>query len=151
MRKLRPLFIIVGLIVLVAALTSTSEVEFMHHFMAGFFLVFSGLKMLDLKGFAHGYAKYDLLAGIFPFYGYVYAFTELALGILYARGNVSDTVLIWTAGLMLFSALGVLNARRKKLDLRCACLGTFIDVPLTHVTLIEDIGMALMATLMLLL
>lgn len=150
MSKLKPLFIIVSLIILVSVLTSSSEVEFMHHFMAGFFLVFSGLKILDLKGFAHGYAKYDLLAGMFPIYGYVYAFTELTLGILYARGSVSDTVLMFTAGLMIFSALGVLNARRKNLDLRCACLGTFIDVPLTHVTLVEDLGMAGMAILMLL-
>lgn len=150
MTKLKPLFIIIGLILIVSVSTSRNEIEFMHHFMAGFFLVFSGLKMLDLKGFSKGYRKYDLLAGVFPIYGYIYAFTELALGILYSRGNVSETVLMFTVGLMIFSALGVLNARRKNLDLRCACLGTFIDVPLTHVTLVEDLGMAGMALLMLL-
>lgn len=34
---------------------------------------------------------------------------------------------------------------------RCACLGTFLKVPLTKVTLIEDFGMAALALVMLLL
>ena len=32
------------------------------YFMVGFFLVFSGFKLMDLKGFAEGYSTYDLLA-----------------------------------------------------------------------------------------
>ena len=37
----------------------------------------------------------------------------------------------------------------KKLDLRCACLGTKLNLPLTTLTLTEDLLMAIMAVIML--
>ena len=46
-------------------------------------------------------------------------------------------------------AIGVIRALRKGLDLRCACMGTVLDVPLSTVTLSEDIAMGLMACAML--
>lgn len=153
--KYKPLFIIIGLIALVSVVTSlegdtiTWNTVAMH-FMAGFFLVFSGFKLLDLKGFAQGYSTYDLLANKVPAYGFIYPFIELVLGILYAIGLVSNNVLIATLILMVFSGLGVAVAMIKKKKFQCACLGTFIDVPLTNITLIEDFGMAAMAVWMLL-
>ena len=39
---------------------------------------------------------------------------------------------------------------RKGEDLNCACMGNFLDVPLSGVTLTEDLGMAAMALAMLL-
>ena len=33
----------------------------MQYFMAGFFILFSFFKFLDMKGFARSYAMYDLL------------------------------------------------------------------------------------------
>ena len=41
------------------------------------------------------------------------------------------------------------SALRRGLDTRCACMGTVLDVPLSHVTLTEDIGMIAMAAIML--
>jgi hypothetical protein len=49
------------------------------------------------------------------------------------------------------NGLGVLIKITKKEHFQCACLGTFLKVPLTKVSLIEDFGMALMALLMILL
>jgi hypothetical protein len=57
---------------------------------------------------------------------------------------------LFTFILMGFSGLGVLSSMLKKRKFQCACLGTFLKVPLTKVTLIEDFGMAAMALLMLL-
>ncbi len=51
--------------------------------MAGFFIVFSFLKFLDLKGFARSYTMYDLLAKQWKVYGFIYPFLELGLGIMY--------------------------------------------------------------------
>ena len=44
------------------------------YFMVGFFIVFAGFKLMDLKGFAEGYSTYDLLAQKIPAYGYLYPF-----------------------------------------------------------------------------
>ena len=121
----------------------------MQHFMAGFFLVFAGFKLLDLKGFVQGYSQYDLLAMKVKEYGYIYPFLELLLGIAYLVGVVSPFLHIFTFLLMAFSGLGVLNKIAKKEKFTCACLGTFLNVPLTKITVVEDFGMAAMALMML--
>ena len=57
--------------------------QWMRHFMAAFFLVFSFFKMLNLKEFAESYVMYDVIARKIPLWAYLYAFVELALGISY--------------------------------------------------------------------
>ena len=58
--------------------------RWMAHFMAGFFLVFSFFKLLNLKGFAETYATYDIVALKWKAWGYIYVFIELALGIAFS-------------------------------------------------------------------
>jgi hypothetical protein len=153
----KPLIVIISLILLATIALGIRDQHFgafsweriMADFMAGFFLVFSGFKLLDIKGFAHGYSSYDLLAGQVPSYGYIYPFIELILGLLFLVGNNSIPVLVITLVVMLFSGLGVAKSIAQKKKFQCACLGTIIKVPLTTVTLIEDFGMAAMALVML--
>lgn len=153
----KPLIVIICLIVLVtlalafkSLLTESFSWEtVMLNFMAGFFLVFSGFKLLDLKGFAQGYFTYDLLAKKFFNYGYIYPFIELVLGLLFAMHFVPPIINFFTFLLMSFSGLGVLIKLLKHERFQCACLGTFLKVPLTKVTLVEDFGMALMSLIML--
>lgn len=121
----------------------------MGYFMAGFFLIFSGFKLMDLRGFADGYATYDLLAMRVKPYGYVYPFLELGLGILYVLAITPPAVHAASLALMAFSGIGVAIKIAKREQFQCACLGTFLKVPLTKVTLTEDFGMALMAAIML--
>ena len=52
----------------------------MNFFMAGFFLVFSFFKFLNLKGFVKVYQTYDLIAKKIPFYGYHYKGAALLPG-----------------------------------------------------------------------
>jgi hypothetical protein len=52
--------------------------------------------------------------------------------------------------LMSFSALGVIQSVLNKTKIRCACLGTVFQLPMSTITIVEDLGMALMALLMLL-
>jgi hypothetical protein len=54
------------------------------------------------------------------------------------------TILILGAG-----AVGVILALRKGLNVRCACMGTVLNVPLSTVTLTEDLGMVAMSVLLL--
>jgi hypothetical protein len=152
-----PLIVIIGLITLGTVVLSLKDYingnfqseASMSYFMAGFFLTFSAFKFLDLKGFADGYSSYDLLAQKIYQYGFIYPFLELGLGLAYLL-QINDWKLhLFTFILMGFSGLGVLNSMLKRRKFQCACLGTFLKVPLTKVTLIEDFGMAAMALLML--
>lgn len=153
--KFQPLFIIVGLILLASIASGYDGIQMiwlhvMQNFMAGFFFVFAGFKLLDLKGFAEGYAKYDLLGKHVRAYGLAYPFIEVALGMGYILVPMNFTLNAITCALMIFGGVGVAIKIAKREKFQCACLGTFIDVPLTYVTLVEDFGMALMAGAMLL-
>jgi len=149
-----PLLLIVVYICGVAAISqfargAWSWHSFMTDFMAGFFLVFSFFKLLDLRGFADAYRSYDVLARMWRPWGFVYPFVELALGVAYlARWNPQTTNIV-TAVVMLFGSIGVLRTLLSRTSIRCACLGTAIKLPMTTVTLIEDLGMAAMAFAML--
>lgn len=117
-------------------------------FMGIFFLVFGGFKIINLKGFAEAYAIYDLIAKRFKLYALFYPFIELILGFLYLlRWKLLFahwTVLI----LMIVSAIGVAVELSQKKNIQCACLGTVFKIPMTYVTLLEDLLMALMAAIM---
>lgn len=154
LKNYMPLIVVVMLILVssIAALWTTgfSLREFFLNFMTGFFLVFSGFKLMDIKGFADGYSTYDLLASRFKPYGYVYPFIELAFGVVMLSGYHPDA-LLWTEFIvMLFSGLGVAIKLVKGEEFQCACLGTFLKVPLTKITLVEDFGMAVLALILIL-
>jgi len=148
----RPLLLIVSFILgssLLVQLPSgeISSSETMRYFMAGFFLVFSFFKLLDVRSFADAYASYDLLAGRTRLWGLIYPFIELALGIAYLVNIFPFVVNSVTLIVMTFSAIGVLRAVLSKQIIRCACLGTVFQLPMSTVTIIEDTGMAVMAAL----
>ncbi len=52
---------------------------------------------------------------------------------------------LFTIAFMFISAAGVINALSKGMDVRCACLGTTLNVPLSTIAIIENLGMGLMA------
>lgn len=151
----QPLFIIAGYIA-IASLAGTSTAAgldwtaWMVNFMAGFFLVFSAFKFLNLSGFADAYASYDLLAKRWHGWGYVYPFLELALGLAFLFRVAPWATNAATIALMGFSSLGVIAALANKQRIVCACLGTVLKLPMSTITLVEDLGMVAMATAMLL-
>ncbi len=153
-RDFIPLMVIFALIVLV---TLTHQLYYgwnlaqgMMIFMASFFLIFGAFKVINLAGFAQAYSMYDLIAKRFYWYGYVYPFLELALGFAYLfKWNMVATNLV-TLLLMLVSAAGVYNELKKGKHITCACLGALFKIPMTYVTFLEDLLMAVMAFAMLL-
>jgi hypothetical protein len=122
----------------------------MRVFMGSFFVVFGAFKIYNLKGFATAYQMYDLIAARSKVYAYAYPFIELALGFAYLM-NYQLLIVNWsTLVIMLISAAGVWNELRKGKKIMCACLGAVFQIPMTYVTLGEDILMAVMALAMLL-
>lgn len=143
-------FYITGFALLVQARSTVFDWHaFMRHFMAGFFIVFSFFKFLDLRGFAESYATYDLLAKRWQGYGYVYAILELGLGCLYVLNIFPIATNAFTFILMCFSLAGVLISVLNKQKIRCACLGTVFNLPMSTVTIVEDVLMIVMSAAML--
>lgn len=151
----RPLVILVVflLIASVAPLVWTGfTVEgAMANFMGAFFLAFSFFKMLDLPGFVTAFRSYDLVARAWPTYAWLYPFIELALGAAYLARAAPAVVNVFTLIVMLAGSAGVVKSMVNKRQIRCACLGTVIDLPVGAATLIEDLGMGAMAAIMLIL
>jgi cation transport ATPase len=149
----KPLLLIASFITGVSLLTSWNGTEingmkWMSTFMAGFFIVFSFFKFLDLRGFADSYAMYDLLAKRVKAYGYVYPFIELALGVMYLVGFNPAITTMATIVVMGFSSIGVIKSVLDKKQIRCACLGAVFNLPMSTVTIIEDLLMVGMALFM---
>lgn len=124
--------------------------EAMYDFMGSFFVVFGLFKLINVQGFANAYSEYDIIAKRSRLYAYSYPFIELALGIAYlARYQLMIANWI-TLTLMIISSIGVAYALMHKKDIECACLGTVFKLPMTYVTLLEDVLMGAMALVMLL-
>jgi copper chaperone CopZ len=144
-----PLLLVMALVAVVPLATGT-VMGWMMGFMAGFYIVFGAFKLLDVPAFARSYAQYDIIAKRIPVWGYAYPFIELALGFGFLFW-LDMRVLSWIAlVLSLVGAVGVIQANRSKQTIECACLGTVFKLPMSIVTIIENLGMAVMAAWMLL-
>ena len=150
-----PLFLLVAFLVGVVALVELRAGSFvwgraMGNFMGAFFLAFAFFKLLDLQGFADNYRSYDVVARQIPAYGYVYPFIELFLGIAYVTNFQPFATNLVTLVVMSVSSIGVIQSLLLKRQIRCACLGTVFNLPMSTVTLVEDGLMVAMAALALL-
>jgi copper chaperone CopZ len=143
-----PLLLVMALIAVVPLATGTF-MGWMMGFMAGFYIVFGAFKLLDVPAFARSYAQYDIIAKYVPAWGYAYPFVELALGFGFLFW-FDMRVLSWIALVVsLVGAVGVIRANLSKQTIECACLGTVFKLPMSVVTIIENLGMAAMAGWML--
>jgi hypothetical protein len=132
-----------------AATLVTGGSQWMNHFMAGFFLVFSFFKLLDLEGFADGYSTYDIIAKRWRGWAYVYAFIELGLGFAYLANLPVVPVSAVTFVVMSISIVGVLQSVLNKRKIQCACLGAVFNLPMSTITIMEDALMIAMSAGML--
>jgi copper chaperone CopZ len=145
-----PLLLLVAFLIGVVALVELRAGSFVWHramgnFMGAFFLAFSFFKLLDLRGFADSYRSYDVVARRVPAYGYVYPFVELLLGVAYVTGFQPFATNLVTLVVMAVSSIGVIQSLLHKRKIRCACLGTVFNLPMSTVTLVEDGLMVAMA------
>jgi cation transport ATPase len=154
--SLRPLFIVVSYLIGIVLLRSAVSHDWSPHvmmstFMGGFFLIFSLFKLLDLRGFAEAFATYDLLAARSQLFAMAYPFIEILLGVSYLVEFAPLFTNLTTLLLMIIGSAGVGRALLSKRRIQCACLGTALKLPMTKVTLGEDLLMGGMAAAMLIL
>jgi copper chaperone CopZ len=150
----KPILLIFTYILLVISLVQFNQgffdwMQWMRHFMAGFFLVFSFFKLLNLKGFAESYSMYDILAKRIKVWPYIYVLIELGLGLAYLLAFNSFVTNIIAFTLMSVSSAGILQSVLNKRKIKCACLGTVFNLPMSTITIIENGMMILMSGLML--
>jgi copper chaperone CopZ len=136
-----PLFLILALI----AAVSFASAHWMQNFMAGFFIVFGAFKLLDVPAFANAYTRYDVLAKQFKPWAYAFPFIEVGLGFAFLFSFHLPAVLWATLVLSLLGAVGVIQSVLSKQTIQCACLGTVFQLPMSTITIIENLGMAAMA------
>ena len=150
----KPLILIVGFIFGVCLLVQYPfdqflGMVFMRHFMAGFFIVFSFFKFLNIQGFAKSFAMYDVIAARWKFWGFVYPFVELVLGLFYLI-DVCPVQVNWVTVLVLgVGTVGVIQSNLSKKKIKCACLGDVFNLPMSAVTIIENLVMIFMSILVL--
>ena len=117
-------------------------------FMAAFFLIFGLFKVFNLNKFVQAYSMYDIIAQRWQWYAYLYPFLEVALGLCYLFRFQLMLANIITLLLMIIGSIGIIRALQKKETIICACLGAVFKLPMTYVSLAEDLIMGVMAFIM---
>ncbi len=151
--QLKPLLLIFLYIAVASVLLNYnpwSTANFMMDFMGLFFIVFSFFKMLDLKGFPESFQMYDPVAKLIPAYGWIYPFLETALGLMFLMHFNIKIALIVTIIILGITTIGVTQTLLSKKKIKCACLGTALNLPMTEATFIENSIMLIMSVYMLL-
>ena len=145
----KPILLIFFYITLVSSIVTfnyrLNSHDWMNLFMAQFFLTFSFFKFLNLKAFADSYNMYDIVAQKIKAYGFIYPFIELGLGISYLLAFNPTFTNAATILVMGISSIGVIKSVLNKQNIQCACLGAVFNLPMSTVTIIEDLLMVTMA------
>ena len=147
-KQLKPLFIILGYISVTSILLNFrnwNSTNAMLDFMGLFYIIFSFFKILDIKGFSMSFRMYDPLAKQAPIYGYIYPFIEVLLGMMFLVRFEVNIALILTVIVLGITTIGVTQTLINKRSIKCACLGTTLNLPMTEATFIENALMIIMA------
>lgn len=118
-------------------------------FMGFFFLIFGGMKAWNIEGFADAFSMYDPLAKRSSLYARSYPYLEMILAWFYLFGILLIAANFIALVIMTVGAYGVFRKLQEKETIPCACMGAVFTIPMTWVTLVEDLLMAAMAAGML--
>ena len=151
-KQLKPLFIILGYILIASILLNYknwNSTNAMLDFMGLFYIVFSFFKILDIKGFSMSFKMYDPLAKKAPIYASIYPFIEVLLGVMFLTRYEVNIALVITVIVLGVTTIGVTQTLLNKRAIKCACLGTTLNLPMTEATFIENALMIIMALILL--
>jgi len=152
LKQLYPLILVLSYVFLASLFINYNNLngkEFMLDFMGLFFIVFSFFKLLNLKGFTSSFKMYDPIAKKSIIYRWIYPFIELIIGIFFLMRFNIQFALIVTLIVLCATNFGVIKILHNKKSIKCACLGTVLNLPMTEATLIENSIMIIMSILML--
>lgn len=152
LRFYRPLIVVASIAVIFAVIQTTlvgwSEHAFMQYLMAGYFIFFGALKIIGWRGFVASYRQYDDIAKLSRVYAVLYPLLEIGIGVAYYIGVQWLPFDLFVSLLMSQKAFSTLRTVRRGDLVQCACLGSFFSIPVTRVTVFEDVLMAVMALYM---
>ena len=115
------------------------------------FLMFGLMKLPDIKWFSTLFRQYDPLAKYINWYALLYPFLEIGLWILYLRDmqmRYSLLINMLTAIITSITSLGIIYTLYQGSKIKCACMWNKMTTPLWRPSLIEQIGMCVMAVWM---
>lgn len=115
--------------------------EIILYFLGIFILIFSFLKIINIKGFVQNLIEYDFISRRFKIYAYLFPFFELFFGILFLLKIEILYLEVLCLVFFTLNLVSVINALRKKKQFVCACLGGLFEIPLSYVSLIENVTM----------
>lgn len=127
--------------------------HFLRNFMGVFSVTFASFKLIGYKMFVVMFRTYDIIAKRVSWYSNLFPFIQLGLGLVF----LLDVLPVYRSVAMLLfagiSSIGVFNEVRERRagKIHCACLGNVIKLPLSTVSFVEDVGMFMLALVMILL
>ena len=145
---------VIGLILAIATVlyfinNGGSPSIYLRFLMGASFLIFGTFKLVGYKYFVAMFPMYDILAKKINSYAYTYPFIELLFSGLYffnLTGSYKDIAAFLFTG---FGVFGIYKNLKSEGKIKCACLGNIIKLPLSKVSLFENLAMGVMAVAML--
>lgn len=153
LKTYRILFLLVGLIFLYMLgryyfLSNYGLDNILNDFMAGFFMFFGAFQLNSLSSTSEALKKYDPLAQKFSWYVGLYPFVFFFFGLLLHFHSASLIVSLLTIPMLGIQTMGIIKALKSGANIECACAGTKFSLPLSYVTVVENLIMVTMSIAM---
>lgn len=123
----------------------TDTKDLLRWLMGTSFMIFGIFKCVGYKYFVTMFPGYDLIAKKYKQYALAYPFIELFLAVVYWFNFFGVYKDIFVIVLTLVGSYGIVKQLRSEKVVHCACLGNIIKLPLSKVSLFENLTMAAMA------
>lgn len=150
-KKLAAVFGVIALCATIMSFVLGFDIQiWLEWFAGGLCIIFGSFKLIGYEAFVTMFPKYTPLGKRYSFYTYLYPFLQLFLGFLYVSNLLPflrDTLAIAVFGYGVFSILKYTASNPS--GARIAYLGGIINMPISTVSLIEDVLMSGMAVIML--
>ena len=131
--------------------TKEKKLLLIKNIIASILISFGLIKLYNLYEFVSIFSKYDIITQYLPIYAYIFPFLEILLGlsIIIIKKNIYiqkiyQMIVLYT----IINLIGIYNGLQSKIPLKCGCMGSYFDLPLSNLTIIENL-MILIKTIIL--